>query len=679
MTVKQTTTTCSEYDQCSLTDEQMNIIKNNCDEERSCSITSLVPTSCLFNNYGHLNISYSCKENLDNSCNFESGKCGWTVIGQYTYKWEIGSGLTHTRRTGPYGDHKTSFGHYIYTESRGNSSLNDESNLLSGWIVASPKQCLSFWYHMYGKSINKLVVFQMNSSYNIDLWNISNDQGNEWYFKSLTLKNIGLYQIMFKAIRGMDRTSDIAIDDIVITNNACNGFALDCNFETEKCNWASDLTTSYMWANASGKTKTPNTGPNNDHTTGSSKGHYIYLEATEILSGTKSELISTIVNLTGQFCFTFWYHMYGKGMGTLNVYIKSANTTTKYWSRSGDQGRNWKFVDFDILSLEPYMVIFEGIRGDNYTSDIALDDIVLLQSSCSGWINYSQTCLNKAESISLPECSKYYLQLNNLVFDGGFDNCSVGYKDAQGLCDDVDNSDICTFNLSEVIRKEPRCLQSNMLLVEYTCEDRVPTILSDDSQLTTRPLHRGLVVGMVVAIVFVSVCFCVNYLCRQKASFAEKTKSKTEYRVTADTNNQNCENIGTNDNQCDMQMNENTSFIKGLKQKTDTTKFSKGLDHYETRFAGSESYELANPRSSIENKQILKTEQDDMYCQSEEGNYDISGCNRHKQTDGNIYSHTVDDVYDSTIRKRNDDDQEDKYDHFIGQKTEDLYDISMQS
>lgn len=114
------------------------------------------------------------------------------------------------------------------------------------------------------------------------------------------------------------------------------------------------------------------------------KGHYIYLEGSGIDNGTKSEIISTTVNLDGTFCFTFWYHMYGKDMGTLNVYIQSGNTTIKYWSHSGDQGDNWKFVNFNILSLDPYRIIFEGIRGDYFTSDIALDDIVLLQSSCSG-------------------------------------------------------------------------------------------------------------------------------------------------------------------------------------------------------------------------------------------------------------------------------------------------------
>ncbi|CAG2242743.1 unnamed protein product [Mytilus edulis] len=548
MTVKQTTASCSAYEQCSLTDEELINIKTSCNDEMTCSITSIVPDSCLFNNYGHLNISYSCKEKLDNSCNFENGKCGWSVIGQYTYRWEIGTGLTKTRRTGPNGDHTTSFGHYIYTESRGNSSLNDESNLLSGWIVPSPKQCMSFWYHMYGSNINKLVVFQMNRSHNIDIWNISNDQGNKWHFKSLTLKNIGQYQIMFKAIRGTDRTSDIAIDDIVIYNNACNGT-----------------------------------------------------------------------------------------------------------------------------------------------------------------INYSQTCLKMDESISLQECSKYNLQLNNLVFDKKYDNCSIYYQNAKGLsktlCDDVDNADICTFNLSEVIKKRPACFQSNRLLVEYTCEERVPNILSDDSQKTNVSLDNGkttqehkahnptpdIQILIDTMLYFCFIKFQYSECCRKMLGRKPEEERTTDLdnsganqsasltSGSANTNNQNVESNRTNDNQYNMHMNENTTFIKGLKQKTYQTNNSKGVDIHKTRFAGSESYALAHPTSLGENQQTLKTELVDIYCQSEEGTYDVSGCNRHKKADGNIYSHTVDDVYDSTTHKRNDEEQEDKYDHFIGQKTEDLYDISMQS
>ena len=42
----------------------------------------------------------------------------------------------------------------------------------------------------------------------------------------------------------------------------------------------------------------------------------------------------------------------------------------------------------------------------------------------------------------------------------------------------------------------------------------------------------------------------------------------------------------------------------------------------------------------------------------------------------NVYSHSVDNVYDTASQRRKNEDKEDDYDHFIGQKTEDDYDIS---
>lgn len=41
-------------------------------------------------------------------------------------------------------------------------------------------------------------------------------------------------------------------------------------------------------------------------------------------------------------CLEFWYHMYGSGIGRLNVYIKRGNTLgTKVWFQSGNQGNRW--------------------------------------------------------------------------------------------------------------------------------------------------------------------------------------------------------------------------------------------------------------------------------------------------------------------------------------------------
>ncbi|XP_052069292.1 uncharacterized protein LOC127708463 [Mytilus californianus] len=533
---------------------------------------------------------------------------------------------------------------------------------------------------------------------------------------------------------------------------------VDCNFEDDSCEWKSEPKAAYTWTILSGKTPTSWSGPDVDHTSGSNEGHYIYLEGKDIPKGVKSNLTSNTINSVDGVCFTFWYHMYGVGMGTLNVYTESEIITKRHWSQSGNQRNLWKFVNLDISNSEPYRIIFEGVRGNFHTSDIALDDIFLLQHTCSGVMDYTESCRKIDESISLSGCSKYYLQLNNTRFD--FDrrlaNCSTVYQDVQAssrtLCNDMNNSDICTFNLSEEIQKDPRCFQSNSLLIEYKCEERVhvPNILSDDGQ---KSIDKGLVVGMVVAfLLLVCVVVLILYLVRRRGSCRKTNENpKNGYNtnnsagnqvasfpsVTADTNNLNsaltttqinnynniydntefrddiidsdCEysniaktnsvinKIGTTvskyrDYQCDVtsynpsshhdendfanQTNE-TSFMKRPIHQTGSTKSNIVIEHQGTIFEGSEFYKLAKPTCFSDEKHHMKTEYNDVYCSSEEGTYDFAESNRHKEADDNIYSHTVDDVYDSTTHKRNHDDQEDEYDHFSGQLTEDVYDTSI--
>ncbi|OPL32981.1 hypothetical protein AM593_06397, partial [Mytilus galloprovincialis] len=202
-------------------------------------------------------------------CTFENGECGWTIKNsEKGYTWKLQTGADSTRFTGPDKDHTTAsvYGHFMTTRSSKGSKFSYISDLLTGLIVSSPKQCLTFWYHMYGDDINNLKVFQLNSDHTVELWIKSDNQGNKWYFKSLELKDIGPYQIQFKATRGDGDKSDIAIDDIIITNTACKE-AIDCNFETGQCGWKTEETT-HKWTHWHDKTPTDDTGPDIDHTLG---------------------------------------------------------------------------------------------------------------------------------------------------------------------------------------------------------------------------------------------------------------------------------------------------------------------------------------------------------------------------------------------------------------------------
>ncbi|VDI26143.1 Hypothetical predicted protein [Mytilus galloprovincialis] len=285
--------------------------------------------------------------------------------------------------------------------------------------------------------------------------------------------------------------------------------------------------------------------------------------------------------------------------GPLRVYTESGNTTHSHWSHSGNFKDAWKYANFTISKSEPYRIIFKGDSGTGYLSHIALDDISLHERSCSGLITTSQECHNIDESISLNECSKYYLQFNDtsLVFDPEVDNCSIVYQDVQTSittsCNDMNNSDICTFDLLEQIKEDHdhrhRCFQSNWLSVEYRCEVEDTTTVAfdftsrDDSSTvveTTVPIlstsdgvSQGLIVGLVIGsfvLVFIVAVICLirrflmekynlekienlqgNDNTGHQTIALQQSSSPPQYEVIQSTNNQYaCTNIAmTNSNE----------------------------------------------------------------------------------------------------------------------------------
>ena len=57
--------------------------------------------------------------------------------------------------------------------------------------------------------------------------------------------------------------------------------------------------------------------------------------------GSKSWLVSDYFN-TSTKCFTFWYHMYGSTVGSLNIYEQSIGEEMKpVWTLSGNKGNVW--------------------------------------------------------------------------------------------------------------------------------------------------------------------------------------------------------------------------------------------------------------------------------------------------------------------------------------------------
>ena len=72
-----------------------------------------------------------------------------------------------------------------------------------------------------------------------------------------------------------------------------------------------------------------------------------------------------------------------EGTGSLNVYQKYSTSSHKLFNQTGHHGNDWMRAKVDIHAQASYSIIFEGVKGANYTSDIAIDDISLSQGSCA--------------------------------------------------------------------------------------------------------------------------------------------------------------------------------------------------------------------------------------------------------------------------------------------------------
>ncbi|GLV37031.1 Scavenger receptor class C type II [Carabus blaptoides fortunei] len=169
---------------------------------------------------------------------------------------------------------------------------------------------------------------------------------------------------------------------------------MSCDFESvDLCGWQHDLNHNFDWRRYNFQTPSGHigTGPRSDHTKGEGKdGYYMYIESSSRLENDTARLLSPVYNkMENGVCFTFYYHMFGTGMGSLLVYVKkqSQSYDTKYLTpefvERGNQGEVWKRGAVSVPSVdEPFQIIIEGVRGKSYVSDIAIDDVSLAAAEC---------------------------------------------------------------------------------------------------------------------------------------------------------------------------------------------------------------------------------------------------------------------------------------------------------
>ncbi|XP_041849179.1 MAM and LDL-receptor class A domain-containing protein 2 [Melanotaenia boesemani] len=321
-------------------------------------------------------------------CTFENGLCAWVQGAEDELDWLSRSGPTETPNTGPAGDHTTGKGKYLYINSSHPSVKGNTAMLKSSLLPHAGEKgyCFTFWYHMFGPTVGSLRMLLQTADplERTMVWQKSGNQGDEWLVAQSHVTLQRVHQVVLEAtVEG--EAGDIAIDDISLIYGLCPSNDL-CDFEEDSCNWQQETGDDFDWVRQSGHTLNPNTGPDSDHTTNTATGHYYYLPSSiNDQTGQKASIYSPLYPEDKGSCVQLWYHMYGKGMGTLNVYQQGKDgKVAMIFSQTGDQGRLWRFAQASLLPRHhPYRIVVEGVKaGPTQEGDMAIDDVQLTDTRC---------------------------------------------------------------------------------------------------------------------------------------------------------------------------------------------------------------------------------------------------------------------------------------------------------
>ncbi|MEN1785048.1 MAG: S8 family serine peptidase [Bacteroidota bacterium] len=381
---------------------------------------------------------------------FESG-LGWSQASGDDGNWIRFSGNTPSSSTGP--NQAASGNFYLYLEASNNGTAGQIGANATA-ILESPCIDLSsvstaffnFKYHMLGSNMGSLAVdISIDGGSWNTLWNLSGNQGNLWESAQI---NLGAYlgntvKIRFVGTTGNGWRSDIAIDDIAISNTAtgvvnnCSttiaNFPYAAGFESGN-DWSQFSTDDGDWIRFSGSTPSGSTGPN-----GAGEGNFfLYIEASnngtagEIGANATAILESPCMDLStiGSAFFSFQYHMFGQNMGSLTVDISTDGSTwSPLWDESGNQGNSWETAQIDLASYLGSVVKlrFIGTTGSSWRSDIAIDAVTITTALSQANITaIERTSLgpvadksNLEKGLVYPNPAKDLLRLKNIT--GAYD------------------------------------------------------------------------------------------------------------------------------------------------------------------------------------------------------------------------------------------------------------------
>nr|XP_015197833.1 PREDICTED: MAM and LDL-receptor class A domain-containing protein 1-like [Lepisosteus oculatus] len=152
-----------------------------------------------------------------------------------------------------------------------------------------------------------------------------------------------------------------------------------CDFESDLCNWTQSAADEFDWSLHRER-------PVSKDPCHSKPGQYLYIQAAFPLQSGQTAVLQS-GELSGEVCLSFWYSIFGAGVGSLAVYMQSLTFPSgqhRVWSDSGSESRLWYLEKLDIsgVGMEKYRILFVGTIGNSYCGDAALDDVQVQKGVC---------------------------------------------------------------------------------------------------------------------------------------------------------------------------------------------------------------------------------------------------------------------------------------------------------
>lgn len=310
------------------------------------------------------------------------------------------------------------------------SGTSKTARMISVELGSSASACvLSFSYYKHKGSFGTTsleIIIRSNSGSETSMWYVLDDMGDMWHNQTI---GIGEQQSGWKLIveaGHYDTEGDIMIDDIHFYNcsrpestlckngeypclngvcvdesqvcdfnddcgdytdevpTLCSSYPEMCNYEDGFCNWwTPDDNGTFGWMRKTGEMLAEDVGPDYDHTYGNETGYYMYLMSGHGDGGKVGRIYSAGFHpaFALEHChFRFWYMMRAHHNATLTVYAVETSTSAKIppknlYQTSGSEDYMWVRVDVRVKFSRAFRILLEGKVGDEFTGDIAVDDV----------------------------------------------------------------------------------------------------------------------------------------------------------------------------------------------------------------------------------------------------------------------------------------------------------------